>query len=54
MLGVLSIEVYQSIEAILTLLTRAATFQDKRKVLFVADAVLVLSDHSKTIHEFDG
>jgi hypothetical protein len=54
MLGVLSFDVYQSIEARLTSLTRAATFQDKRKTLFGADAVLVLPDHSKTIHEFDG
>jgi hypothetical protein len=54
MLGILSFEVYQSIEATLTLLTRAATFQNKRKILFVADAVLVLPDLPKTIHEFDG
>jgi hypothetical protein len=54
MLGVLSIEVYQSNKAALTLLTRTATFQEKRKILFEADAVLVLPDHPKTIHEVDG
>jgi hypothetical protein len=47
MLGVLSIEVYRSVEAPLALLTRTSAFLDKRKILFEADMAIELPVYPK-------
>jgi hypothetical protein len=51
--GVMSFDVYRSVEVPLALLTRASDFLDKSKILFEMDMAIELPVYPKTIDWVD-